>query len=478
MACVDVPALPLQLLLFRQPEWRRRPVAVVEDDSPLSPLLWVNEASRRVGILPGLRYAAGLSLDHRLCAGTVSRKEIDTVVERVHRLLLRFSPEVEPAADEPGIFWLNAAGLDRLHGSLESWAERIEGRLRRHRFVANITVGFTRFGSYTLVRVRRGVHVLASAQAEYEASRRVSLARLGLDPRLRDDLAKLGIRTVAEFLVLPAAGIRKRFGAEAERLHRLARGELFDPLRPHVPAEPDRIRHFLDDPEDDAWRLLFLIKRLTHPLLSRLADRRQAVAKLHLLLKLADRRRHHEVLQPATATLDMVLLMELVRLRLENLKLKSGVEIVTIELDAVDAPPATRHLFRRQQRRDRAAALRALARIRAEFGDDAVVHAELRSGHLPEAGFGWTPVHELKFPEPVTVSVRPLIRRILVRPQPLTKAQQRRHLVPCGLYALSGGWWRREVRRVYHFVETGRGELLWIYYDQYRRQWFLHGTVE
>jgi len=34
------------------------------------------------------------------------------------------------------------------------------------------------------------------------------------------------------------------------------------------------------------------------------------------------------------------------------------------------------------------------------------------------------------------------------------------------------------VRREYHFAETQRGELLWIYYDRTRRRWFLHGRVE
>jgi protein ImuB len=34
------------------------------------------------------------------------------------------------------------------------------------------------------------------------------------------------------------------------------------------------------------------------------------------------------------------------------------------------------------------------------------------------------------------------------------------------------------VRRDYYFVETRRGELLWVYYDRRRRGWFLHGRVE
>jgi len=43
---------------------------------------------------------------------------------------------------------------------------------------------------------------------------------------------------------------------------------------------------------------------------------------------------------------------------------------------------------------------------------------------------------------------------------------------------LSGGWWRREIHRDYYFAETARGDLLWLFYDRRRRQWFLHGRVE
>ena len=40
------------------------------------------------------------------------------------------------------------------------------------------------------------------------------------------------------------------------------------------------------------------------------------------------------------------------------------------------------------------------------------------------------------------------------------------------------GWWNRPVHREYHFAETQKGELLWVYYDRSRRRWFLQGRVE
>src|SRR5574337_939545 len=65
LACVSLPALPLQLLLRRHPEWAVRPVAVVADDTPQGLIRWVNDLAREAGVRPGLRYAAGCSLADR-----------------------------------------------------------------------------------------------------------------------------------------------------------------------------------------------------------------------------------------------------------------------------------------------------------------------------------------------------------------------------------------------------------------------------
>ncbi len=64
-ACVDVPALPLQILLRRRPEWRGRAVAVVAEDRPQSPVLWAGRVARRRGVRPGqpARVAAEMLLD-------------------------------------------------------------------------------------------------------------------------------------------------------------------------------------------------------------------------------------------------------------------------------------------------------------------------------------------------------------------------------------------------------------------------------
>ena len=155
---------------------------------------------------------------------------MQTEVEELAGLLRRFSPEVEISHEEPGVFWVNAAGLSDLFSSLDHWAAEIHAALTARERRASVVVGFRRFAVYAVARGREGILVLAAPDEEEAALRRVSLSVLAIDPRLRDTLAKLAIHTLGEFLRLPAAGIRRRFGDEASRLHALASGDIHDPF--------------------------------------------------------------------------------------------------------------------------------------------------------------------------------------------------------------------------------------------------------
>ena len=491
LACANLPAFPLQLLLKRHPEWARCPAAVVAEDKPQAVILWVNEKARQTGVLPGFRYTIALSLAPELRAGVVPLAEIKEGVAALTHRLMRFTPEVEPCAEEPGVFWLNGLGLGLLYPSLAKWAHAVFTEIQTQGFHTRVVVGFTRFGTYALAKMTKGTVVFKDASEERAAAKEVPLDSLDLEPDLRDTLFKLKIKTVGALLSLPAGGLHERFGPRAHRLYQLASGDLWAPLRPFVPEEPVRQRLLLDDPEADSTRLLFLIRQLLHPMLVTLVTRGEALAELTLCFLIDRGGWHQEHIRPAAPTLDSVQVLDLVRLRLEAVQLSAGV--MEVELTVVGGP-ATREqlrLFTERPTRDLDAANRALARLRAEFGDEAVVRAKLTYGHLPEARFTWEPFDHVKLPKPKGGS-RTLLRRIFVKPIPLPAQPHwsredgwlllgaRYGAVEklIGPYVLSGGWWVREVHREYYFAETRRGNLLWVYHDRLRRRWFLHGIVE
>ena len=617
-----------------------------------------NEAARRVRVLPGMRYATALSLCPGLHATAAPPEEVVAGIDEVVRLLQRFTPFVEPVGDprnargqksgnktkgargnkrsgarrgraggrrdgrhrhgghrrggrassspssssvpallgEPGLFRLDASGLERLHPTLTDWAGRLERTLSTAGFAAAVVVGRTSFATaatahataayVTPERARSGhghraepgqdhraghVHVFPDLASERETLRRVPLSRLPLSPRLRDALDRLGIRRVGAFLDLPRNGLARRFGQEADDLHRLASGEWERPLVPREALDPPSCSVSFERPESRLDRLMAVVRRELPALLALTAERRQALAALEVRLRVethgepatgtsarADAANdavspsafaaaphpidvHPIDVQPARPTLEAARVEELLSLRLaaflrglaaENRRRlraassrargrgrnqrrgdptrahpdeglfaaaaaarESGVTQITLTVRPVTARTEQLRLFRENPRRELAAAARALARVRAEHGPRAVVHARLTGGHLPEARFAWQPLEQTRFPRPRRTAPHVhVVRRLLARPLPLAPRPRhepdgwmlgglragsvRRHVGP---HVVSGGWWSaqgREVHRVYHSVETARGDLLWVFHDRARRRWFLHGAVE
>ena len=494
LACVELPAFPLQCLLKQHPDWVGKPVVVVDRDKPQGVIRWANKQARTARIHPGMRYSAGLSLVPTLHAGEVSGATVAQGVARVAEALHRFSPEVEPFSKESGVFWLNASGLSNLYPSLRQWANEIRKALTEMGFRSSVAVGFSRFGAYAIVKevtIDRGVSVVRNQSRERALAGQVRLNRLGIESSLRDNLYKLGVQTVRAFLELPSTGVRRRFGVEAEQLHHQASGDLRVPLQPLRIKEP-LVQHLvLDDPETDISRLHFLVKRLLDRLLMTIVARHEVLVELIIYLQLDRADRLVEHIRPAEPTVNSVQLTNLIRLRIESISFPSGVNEIRIIAKTGRPKLLQQGLFVNRPRRDFRQANRALARIRARYGDDTVVRAHLVEAHLPEACYTWELLDAVVPPSSVDVACRPMVRRIhaaspnvsfqsCVRSNGLLLRNGVAEQIDraTGPYFVSGGWWHALVHREYYFAQVCNGDLLWIYYDRPRRQWRWQGQVE
>lgn len=494
-ACVSVPALPLQALIGRHPDWKDQPAVVVDRDKPQGVILWVNEAARRHRILPGMRYATGLSLTRELRGGVVPETEVEGIVRGVTERLWRFSPRVEPSPREPGVFWLDAGGLRHVFPDLGSWVAQIRDDLDAYGYFAVVAVGFSRFGSFAAARSRppsrRDNVVFDSKDAERAYLRQVPVERLGIDPALRDRLFKLGVRTLGAFMALPAAGVARRFGPEAYELYRSATEDTWRPMTPAPIYEPVEAHRVLDFPVTDVMRLMLIAGASLRPMLETLAERHEALSALLVTLSLDDGETRHEHVQPATPAVETKPILTLLRLRLEGLALSSGVVEFSMKAEGATLAEGQMALFHDGPRADLEAVHEAFAKLRAEHGNDAVLRARLYEGHLPEAQFGWERFEEPVFPNPTETALTPLVRRISAAPVALpTRARHEpdgwmiarladgpvEEVV--GPHVISGGWWARRVTRAYYYVRTRSGRWLWVYEDRERQRWFLQGEVQ
>lgn len=492
MACVSVPALPLQLLLIHHPDWRPYPVVVIDENKPQGLIQWANRHAQRCRIQPGMRYASGLSLSHELRAGCVSEQDIHAAKRDLMRHLFCFSPDIEPSPTEPGCFWLDVSGLLHLYPSPAAWANAVHADILHHGFHAVIVVGFSRFGTYAAARSSRGHRVFLDPADEQAHLRRIPIDTVGFTPSQQSQLIKLGIRTLGAFMNLPPESIRHRLGAEAARIHNLACGDHELPFTPDPMREPPTRILFFDFPETHLARQLPQFTPVLHSICRELSQQGELLASLHLLLVAEDHPQQEESITPATPTLDVQQLASLLQLRLTALRIESGV--TEVHLQGIGAPAMHRQidLFETTPCRDTVAMHQALARLRARFGNDTVVVAQLCDTHLPEAGYRWQPAHHIPAPAPTPACMtHALVRRIYTQPIPLPR-RHRKHpkdWLPVGApdgwveevigpYRFSSTWWEHEETRAYYYLRTQSQRWLWTYYDEQTGRWFLQGHVE
>jgi protein ImuB len=499
MACIDIPELPLQLLLREHPDWRDSPVGVVAEDRPEAPLLFLNRHARALRLRTGTRFGAAKSLLPELRAGTVSALEVEQIAAQLVRELQTFSPHVERDPVHAGVFYVDPSGLSQLYGGELSWGKAVHRFLSGRHFYAALVVAYGRALSCALARVTRGVRVVNTLEHALSAAREVPLARLYIEPKLRDGLARLGISTLGELSVLGVDQLGVRFGAEAARLARVAHGEEILPLCAEAHLDVPRVELEVDPPDDDVARLCFVLKRALDLLLESVRQRGQSVRAVWMRFNLLRSPPVSQRLEPSAPTRDTRLLLELLRLRLTTLRLLSPVVAVSLEAETSELAPGQISMF--VPKRDLGAGARALARVKASFGEDAVCRAELVDAHLPEAQFRWSALTRLDRPHtdprdeagetPLDAASQPLVRRLLKQPESLAGASEREPVTGqlrflhagerwdlTGPYRVSGGWWAEQVARDYYYARAASGALWWMFYDVERAGWFLHATVD
>ena len=463
LACVDVPALPLQVLLRRHPEWRQEPVAVVAGDKVRTRICWANRRAIALGVRPGMQQTAAVAACPALRIGQVPASEVEREVRRLAERLHRWSPQVElavelasssgfsPASHPPhapprsgfgaaGTFWLRASGLAGLFGPLSDWMEALSRDLRGDGFRVSIAVGFNRFDTFAAARATFGLQIFESPAEEKTAALSAPLVRFGLPERTLAGLGKLGVSSLRDLLRLAeegrsGRGLANRFGKEVLELHRLASGENSAPTETFRRETPVEHRISFEPPETDTERLIFHAKRLLDRILNDLGKQGLAVIELAYRVECEDAPPMSGSLRPALPTEDSVKLLSLLRLRLGAVSPENRLE------NRPENRPENRTAARRKTlqdpeepgRRIVALALRALggvraaeqpglyqnpgealstgpkkasealARIQAEFGDGSLVRLETRDAHLPRGRYRCRPVS----PEEATVRNSP-----------------------------------------------------------------------
>lgn len=425
--------------------------------------------------------------------------------------LRHWTPFVEAAA-APGLFFLDAAGLDGLFCDQARWADALANACAADAAPGPVYIllGHHKVALWALARAlhaglcpserARGWSGWASPARECAAVRGVPLALLGLPAGVLAAATRMRLRTVGDVLPLPLPSVRAHVGAPlAEWLASLQRPSA--PLRRHVPLPPVIATTELELASHDHVQLLFLCRPLLTTVLFEAAARRQAVAAIYVYARYEGKTapppfvQRIETARPGRDETQWLLVL---RLMLEHARLAAPVIALGLRAQLVWPGRAEQlTLWPQQSAHESRATCDALAKVRSAWGATAVTVAALTPGHLPEAQYVWRPWQGEALPVArpraersgdVTQQGRPPRVRALwpqVRPLPWAALlPMRAQAAPPGAwwrgpYPVNVGWWQATpCDRDYVYLGRAGHAPVWAYYDRQQRRWWWQGVVD
>ncbi|MEX2572425.1 MAG: hypothetical protein WD737_14090 [Gemmatimonadota bacterium] len=396
------------------------------------------------------------------------------------------------AVEERGVVWMDVRGLpaERVARRLvERVTEREVGEVRAGVGAAPIVAeAAARFGGAVVSVVERG------EEASFLASRPLDL--LTADGHLLDLLAGAGLRSCGDLAALTAEAVEVRFGSEAVRAWRRARGDdrrvLF---RPIPPQRPHATLDFVDYTVRDATRLVFPLNALLDQVCETLRARAQRARSITLTFSLSDGGSAREVLRTARPTADRALWVRRLRAALEKVQLGDAISGIALEVGSVEPVSALqgdlfdrgfatasfveeavarlldryRGLFVRQR-----SSGHPLAERRTSWADLTPEDVASGSAEDENAGPPALALQLLTAPRPIRVRTRG--RRDHLVPVRYLEGKQWLDLNSAGPDRISGGHEEaRPYAREYYRCVSDAGSLLWIYRDAMEERWYLHG---
>lgn len=397
------------------------PVAVVFANRVRS----VSPAARAEGVVPGLRRREAQSR----CPSVEIHERDESRDARAFEPVLATLEDLAPRLEvtEPGRCAVPTRGPSRYHGGDRALAELVLERVRsvlaaelgRGRVPCRVGVGIAdgpraaALAALEALERPDGAPVVVSPGATAEFLAPLPVTRLtdaGLDPDLPggtaatagdlvDVLRRLGLRTLGRFAALPAPDVLARFGAAGLDAHRLALGREERPPNATEPPPDLRVSAALDPPADRVDRAAFTAKALADTLHAELSSRGLACTRVLVVAEteVGDR---IERLWRHEGALSAGAIAQRVRWQLDGWlgtgrsrsRTRGGVSRLELVPDEV-VPAAGRQLgFWGGSAEADERALRALARVQALVGPEAVLVPEWQGGRAPAEQYRLVPL--------------------------------------------------------------------------------------
>ena len=509
VAYVHLPRFPVQRRVLEEPALAGQPLALVHETKGVLRVAFASGAAQREGIRAGMTLTAARALLPPLRDGLFDPVAEAGALASLAEGFLRFSPAFMPSA--PDGLWLDAAAAS-LFGGESGLVEKVEAQARAAGFRVRVALASELFTARALARFGAATRICVAPGDSERSLASLPLQALEDTPEVVASLRALGLSTLGELGALAPTQIISRLGAQGLRAQRLVRGRDETRLLPAVLPEVVEEVRTLEAPAESLEPLLFALKASLDRLSARLRGRQLAAVRLTLTLVLEPTGPTPVPLVLARPTTDPKLLLDLVRHRLESVRLDAPVATLIVTVDESCEDRGQQGVLGDAPAGD-AALETVLARLATALGPDAFGSPVLADDHRPEAAHAPGPFRPPRreaglFAEvrraPATAGAPPVhaqpewqlerpVRLLSGEGEPLqveldalgalrsahVLGRRRKVLSVAGPERLGGQWWTQTpFQRDYYRVHLEGLGAAWVYRRSGEGEFYLHGLFD
>ena len=347
-----------------------------------------------------------LSEAQAVCAGLLWKQYDEALYlhaqKKLSRELIGCSPKV--SALEPGIFLLDAAGLNYIGGE-QTFCRNIQKIAGKMGFRdLHIGIADTAFAATVASQFKRSQFYIVPVGDDRQFLKPLAIKHLPIGLDTLESLHELGIRTMGQMISLSHDSLIQRFGREGTIAYELSNG--IDTRQPHLPSVE---REFKCSVElGSAIELLNEIQFVLKSMLDRLTREMKAqgwwAEELQLSFFNSDEKFDDRAIKLLRPSNHPKFLLEVMKLSLESNPIKREVTSITLSvsrftkeswhqnpIESMEDAVAGQESDESSGRTPLSLTL-MLQRFMAKLGEEAVVHSIPNDQYMPEHAGAWLPV--------------------------------------------------------------------------------------
>ena len=456
----------------------------------------VDQTAAANGLAPGMPLADARALVPHLKTARADSAADTAMLVSLADWAMRYTPWSATDGDDGLV--LDVTGCAHLFGGEKNLLHDLAAQLSAHDLTVRLALADTPAMAWAWVRYGKGGVLAANANAD--AIKALPVAALHISANDALDLARLGLRRIADVTALPRAPLATRFGKSLlNRLDQIL-GCGSEPLTLRRPPVPHRSRIAFPEPIGRREDIEAALHHLLSDLCAHLEADSLGTRELTFSAYGVDATAQSVRIGVAAPSRNVVYLARLFRDRLDRIDPGFGLESFT--LDAVTIENLVPKQIPLTGKRNTPTGLMQLVgRLQTRLGAGAVVELKPVDSHIPERAVMMTPAftHASRHhgtenwmaqqPRPVRLLPCPelidVIAPVLDDPPFVFRWRKVSHRVARseGPERIAPEWWRRREghrARDYYWLEDTDGRRFWVYRDgpfspDAAARWYLHG---